>query len=278
MKKQGDLGLVAGIFLIILILLISGFYLATNQKPNPGGETPSLPLSKEQITLYTEELPPFNYIDRNGRINGRSTELVKEIASRAGSKISINLVEWSDGYNTVLTEPETGLFSTARTHDRDSIFKWVGPIGSVEAAFFGRDEDNTLFNNLMDVKNVSTIAVVQNDARYQLLTREGFSNLLVLPDERSCIAALTDHTADLWLGSKDSYSQNAIQIGDDMDQIRLVMSYKTNDLNIALNRKTPESVVQKWQNALDSMKADGTYDMIQNRYMPYICSWVRCTS
>ena len=28
---------------------------------------------------------------------------------------------------------------------------------------------------------------------------------------------------------------------------------------------------------LDEMKSDGTYDMIIERYMPYICSWVKCT-
>lgn len=272
----GQWGMV-GILMILCIIVITLFF-SQNVGIYPEGNWTNSSFSNVHLTLYTEELPPFNYIDRQGKIYGRSTEIIREIAKRTDSDVTIHLVPWSDGYNKVLSEPGTAIFSTVRTHERDNVFKWVGPIASVEYAFYGREEDNLQIHCLNDVERAGVVSVIQNDARHQLLARRGMTNLMVLSDERACIAALADGKADLWFGTKESYAQNAIQIGDNMNRIKLVWPYMTVGLNIGFNRNTPDSTIIVWQKTLDNMKKDGTYEMIQDRYMPYICSWVKCTS
>jgi ABC-type amino acid transport substrate-binding protein len=37
-------------------------------------------------------------------------------------------------------------------------------------------------------------------------------------------------------------------------------------MNIAFNINTDDDIVQKWQKALDDIKADGTYDRIMKKY------------
>ena len=234
--------------------------------------------SDERLIIYTEELPPLNYINQQGEIAGRSTEVVREIAKRTGYDPYIQLGPWSDGYNTVLSKPGTAIYSTVRNHQRDNLFRWVGPIASIEYAFYGRAGDVPNIHGLDDVRTAGRVAVVENDARHQLLISSGINNLLVLPDDRACIAALSEGKADLWFGTEETYTQHAIQIGDDMARIKQVWSYQTVGLYIAFYRKASGSMIAGWQQALDSMKEDGTYEMIQERYMPYICSWVQCTN
>jgi len=38
------------------------------------------------------------------------------------------------------------------------------------------------------------------------------------------------------------------------------------DLYIAFNKNTPDTIIEKWQKALDDIKKDGTYQKILNKY------------
>ncbi|MFH0966800.1 MAG: transporter substrate-binding domain-containing protein [Methanobacteriota archaeon] len=269
---------ITGFFLFLIILVIALYLSAPISSSGLHGNNSSGSQSGEKFIFYTEELPPLNYINQQGEISGRSTEVVREIARRTGYDPEIHLGPWSKGYNIVLSKQGTALFSTVRSHQRDNMFKWVGPIATLEYSFYGMEGNTQDIHNLDDVRRAGLIAVVENDARHQVLLSSGITNLLVLPDDRSCIAALSEGKAALWFGTKETYSQGAIQIGDDMSRIRQVWSYQTVGLYIAFNINTPKSMISKWQLALDSMKTDGTYEMILERYMPYICSWVQCTN
>ena len=48
------------------------------------------------------------------------------------------------------------------------------------------------------------------------------------------------------------------------------------DLYIAFNRETPDDLILRWQAVLEEMKDDRTFVMIQERYIPFVCSWVTC--
>ena len=45
------------------------------------------------------------------------------------------------------------------------------------------------------------------------------------------------------------------------------MDVKETQLFIAFSKNTPDDVVAKWQAALDSMKADGSFDAIVKKYL-----------
>lgn len=229
------------------------------------------------LELYTEEQPPLNYVDQQGRVSGRSTEIVREIMKRLGTDAPIHLTGWTSGYNKVLSTPGTAIFSTTLTHQRDPLFKWVGPIAYVEYSFFARDDYATPIKSLADVQKAGLIAVVANTGRHQTLQSSKVGNLLLCYDDKECVDAVITGRAALWFGTRDMYSQNAKRLGPEMNRIIEVWPYMTRGLYIAFNRKTPDAEIQAWQKTFDGMKEDGTFDMIQERFMPYICSWVKCT-
>ena len=274
MNNNSALLLVICLCLPVLLLFTAG----CNESLTPSsGNQSQKNLTLEPLQLYTEEQPPMNYIDEKGDVSGSSTAVVREIMKRLNLNAPIHLVSWSQGYDKVLTTPGTALFSTTLTHQRDSMFKWVGPIATVEYSFFGREDFSMPVTSLADIKNAGVIAVVANTGRYQTLQSSHVDNLLLCKDDVACVEAVLSGKAALWFGTRDMYAQTAKRLSSEMNRIIEVWPFMSRGSYIAFNRDTPDSEIKLWQDTLDEMKEDGTYDMIIERFMPYICSWVKCT-
>ena len=265
------------VVLFVLLLLMSGCVSPFQEKTS----TTSIPhyaVSLPPLVIYTEEQPPFNYINERGEVSGRSTEMVREIMARIGADYPITLQQWTDGYQTVQSTTNTAIYSTILTHERDSMFKWVGPIAELQYSFYTRADNPVEIRAVQNLHTHGKIAVVRNDAREQYLKALNLTNILPLDDDTACMNALLSGEAEFWLGTRDISSQNAKRQQESIHEFRILdLPVISHQLYIAFNRKTPDQVIQVWQQALDDMKCDGTYDLIQNRYMPYICSWVKCT-
>ena len=85
----------------------------------------------QELTVYTEDYKPFQYIDTGGALTGFGVELVKKIF--AGAEVDINkdlirLYPWARAYAKVLQEKNSAVFMTVRTKQREPLFKWVGPL------------------------------------------------------------------------------------------------------------------------------------------------------
>lgn len=80
----------------------------------------------------------------------------------------------------------------------------------------------------------------------------------------------------LWFGTSDILSQSAKTLAVNPENFKKVWVYMKGDLYIAFNRETPDDLILRWQAVLEEMKDDRTFVMIQERYIPFVCSWVTC--
>jgi len=244
------------VLLVILGCILSGCLSTKN----------SLIDESPRLKLLTEEFPPYNYLGLEGTVNGSSTEVVREIATRIGEDVEIELVAWSDGYNQTLIIPDTALYSTARTWERENLFRWVGPIGSYDIIFYARNDSGISLSSIEDAKKAGTIAVVRDDARHQYLLARNVSNFALYPDDESCVKALMSGECQLWLGSGGAASQTIAQADYQSGDIRPLYIVQKSELYIAFNNQTSSEIVATWQDALDAMKRDGTFGAILARY------------
>ena len=245
------------------LALVVAFCGCLGQSPPAGATTAP---EDSGLRIITEDFPPFNYMDENGRVSGQSTDVVNEILRRLNQKADIELMEWSSGYNIALNEPSTALYSTVRTGERESLFRWAGPIASYENVFYAKADSGIKINSLEASKKAGNIAVVRDDSRQQFLTANGFENLLLCSDDRECMTKLMSGEASLWFGSDVNAADIAAAEGYDASAIAAVYPVRTVDMYIAFNPAVPDETVSGWQNALDSMKEDGTYNAILVRY------------
>lgn len=83
--------------------------------------------------IMTENYPPFNMENKDGKLVGIGVEVFTEMLKRVGSsqtKEDFELMPWSRAYNIVQTKKNSVLFTTSRTKEREELFKWVGPLNT----------------------------------------------------------------------------------------------------------------------------------------------------
>jgi len=202
----------------------------------------------------TEEYPPFNYTDAGGNLVGSSTEAVKGIINKLGENITIEVLPWAQAYETMLAEPDTALYSMARTSERENLFMWVGPIGSYENWLYARKGSNVRVSSIDEAKTVKCIAVVKDEAGQQKLAQQGCINFVYVDSTAGGLKKLVAGEVDLWLGTGADVELVAKQAGVDPAEIEAVAFVHKVDLYIAFNKNTAYATVLAWQNALDSLK------------------------
>lgn len=224
-------------------------------------------LPAQTLRVLTEELPPLNFTE-NGRLTGLSVEVVEEILRRTGQTHEIQSVPWARGYRAALDEPNVALFSTTRSEERESLFQWVGPLVEWNFVFYKKRGSPIALRTLDDARRVGSIATYRDDSREQFLKSKGFNNLDSSPKLMSCARKLLEGRVDLWLDSNLSAHRIVRQLGHSPEEIEPVLTVKTSHLYIAFSRQTPREQVERWQEALNEMSRDGTFQRIHHRWLP----------
>jgi polar amino acid transport system substrate-binding protein len=213
------------------------------------------------LKIYTENSPPASYMS-GGRLQGLAVEIVREILRRLDMPDTIELVPWARGYTLTLEQPHAALFSTTRLAQREKLFKWVGPIYSQTWGFYGKKGCGIKIKSLAEARNITRIGTYHKDAKEQYLQTKGFHNLVSANKNLSNIRHLLDGSIDLWVSSDFNMPYLARQAGIEPEMLELVFAFKKVRNYIAFSIQTPEPIVRTWQQTLDAIKNDGTYDRL----------------
>ncbi len=215
--------------------------------------------------IMTEDYPPYNYPEENGKIAGLSTEVVREILKEVGHEDNIKIYPWARSYKIIQEKPNKVLYSMTRTPQREDMFKWVGPVAENNWVFFARKDSNIKINKLEDAKKY-TIGTYRDDACELFLKEKGFTNLQSVPDDKLNVRKLVKKRIDLWIvglgqgvfkAKRENFNQN----------IKKIYDVKHTELYIAFSKDTDDKIIKKWQNALDKLKENGTYQKIVDKYL-----------
>lgn len=263
------------LFLVLMlagILLLSTGCLAENEKAPAGVDTASL-------TYYTEQAPPYNYRE-NGTLKGISVDLLGEITARMGKRVSpdqVHLVPWSEGYQAALTGNNTVLFTTFRLPERETSFKWVGPITTDRHVLFAARDQAIAINGPGDLKRYR-IGVVADDAAILQLLEAGVDRHQLVTDTSVpvLINKLAGGEIDLFCYPEMVGRYFVQEATGSPDTFRVVYTMEEVEGYYAFSRDVPDMTVQAFQRALDALKAErdargiSTYERILGRYNPSV--------
>jgi ABC-type amino acid transport substrate-binding protein len=230
------------------------------------GKTAAAPAGDAGIRIITEEFPPFSYAGPGGEVSGQSTDVVNAILNRLNQKAEIRILPWSEGYSRAIAGPETAIYSTGRTDEREHLFRWVGPIASFDYMLYARNGSGLSINSLEAAKKARAIGVVKDDARHQFLQQNRFENIMTCDSDAGCLRDLVAGKTDLWLGTTANAPSVAEKEGIELTSISGVYSVRTVEMYIAFSNDTPDRVITSWQDALDAIKRDGTFEDIRRKY------------
>src|SRR3989338_477933 len=209
-----------------------------------------------KVVLLTENFPPFNMaVDdknfaRDDGIDGISYTLTLRFP-------------WDRLYRLTLDKPNYGLFSTTFTPERQPLFKWVGPLAKTWWVLLAAPGNNLSVASLKDAGQYQ-IGAYKNDAVSQHLESQGLSPANALRDQEN-IKKLLSGKIDLWATTDPVGRYLAKQEG--VSGLNTALRFNEAELYLALNKDTPDEVVQRLQKALDELRAEGFIDEMTNNYL-----------
>lgn len=206
----------------------------------------------------------------DGRLDGQGVEIAREIMRRTGDTAEVVVMPWARGYETLQTRPNTVLLSTSRTAERENQFHWVGPILRLQWVMIGLSGSNIQLSSLEDAKKLNAIGTYINDARDQFLVRKGFTNLDRATNGLLNYKKLLHGRVDAIISSNLAVLSASRQLGVHPELFKVLYPIKEMDIYIAISDKTPMTRVKAWQDAFQSMQADGTFQAIQQKWYPFL--------
>lgn len=226
-----------------------------------------LVVQAEPLRLYTEQYPPINF-SQDGEATGMATEVVREIMRRTGQQAPISVVPWARGYQQAQVRPNTGLFVTMRTTEREHLFKWVGPLTRSVTGFYALRSAGLHIDSLEQARQFGAIVVPRDWYSHQRLLGLGFANLYPVGEPSQMVRMLKLGRVKLMVLDNLSLGIQLEQGGLPAEAVELLYSFMYSDAYIAFSPQTDEALIARWQAELDAMKADGSFAAIYHKWLP----------
>ncbi|MTJ83066.1 MAG: transporter substrate-binding domain-containing protein [Telmatospirillum sp.] len=213
------------------------------------------------LVITTEEYPPFN-MTKGGDISGLATEIVKKAMEQAKIEFNIALYPWQRAYDMALKEPNTCVYSTTLTDQRQPLFKWVGPVVKNDWMIFAKSDSTAKPNSLDDLKS-ATIGGYQGDALTLYLKEKGMKVDEANADQVNPKKLQAGHI-DYWASGRLLGPYIASQQG--VTGIKPVLLVKETKMYLACNKGVADETIDKLNAAIKVMSDDGTIDKLNKAY------------
>ncbi len=214
------------------------------------------------LRLTTEHSPPDIMLE-DGEIIGISTDKVRDMMARAGVRYDITMLPWKRAYTMAQNQPDTCVYSTTRTPEREALFKWAGPTRELEWVMYGRADRNFKLGSLDDARGLR-IGVYNGDVRADYLTARGF-NVAPVQNDISNPTKLMANRIDLWATS-ESNAESAIAANGWAGKIVQVLRFNRVKLYLACNLAVPDETIRLLNEAMERMIKDGSAARIDRKY------------
>lgn len=216
--------------------------------------------SAVELKMLTEDYAPLNF-ERDGQIVGIATDQVIEMMARAGVAYDMELTQWSRAINLAEKKPNTCVFATTHTAERDPNFQWIEPVQADRTVLVKAQGSDVAVADVAAASSLRT-GTQTGDYTVGVLEQNGFTTVDLSPTPDVTIKKLLAGRIDLMVTSA-SFLDAAVADGVAIEEV-LVLSETI--MSVACSKTTDPAVVASLQAALQSMIDDGTQAAIQAKY------------
>ncbi|MDC8771644.1 substrate-binding periplasmic protein [Roseateles albus] len=218
------------------------------------------PASAQQLSLVTEEYPPYNMSEAKGQVGGISTQIVKALLAEAGLTHDVTIYPWARAISMARAQPNTCVYSMSRTPERESLYKWIGPLVYNDWALFAltdkiQEPRPTRLEDLMDAR----IGSYQGDAIVSYLQTRGH-RVDVAPSDEVNPKKLQMGRIDYWATGRLIGQYRLQQQG--IQGITPVLNFKRSEMYLACNLQMPDDLVKRLNAGLLSLDKQGVIKKI----------------
>lgn len=225
----------------------------------------------QEINVVTEYLEPYQIINNDGSLGGFSTEVVNALFSITKDQANIQVMPWARAYEVGLNQPNTLIYSIARTKVRENKFKWIGALKKERLYFWGLKKHFTKTDyQVPELKNYK-IAVSRHSNTAQYIIGQNFTNIYQLANERQNMDMLFKDRVDLILATQITIETRAKKLGYDFNELQKLNEVEAlnNKLSIAFSLDTSPELIKKYQMAFQQLVDSGQLDKLKEKWQLY---------
>lgn len=227
----------------------------------------STPDPATRLTYLTEEFKPYNYTENN-----RQTGLAVDLLKRAWIEMNVapqplHFLPWTRAYEMLESEKNIVLFSMLRTPEREKLFKWAGPIALSTTFLYAKKDAPITMHSFSDAQGLS-VGLVRGYASEGLLAKKShIVRIKSLKSVQACIDMLVSSRVDLISLEARTFDKAIREI--DLDPANFKAVWKISELRsyYAFSKNVPDSLVDRFQKALDHVHRSSFYEDLVRRYL-----------
>jgi polar amino acid transport system substrate-binding protein len=216
--------------------------------------------------FITENYKPLNYVE-NDSLTGLAPDVLKEVCNQLNIPFNVKVLPWIEGYDLVQNADNAVLFSTILNTTRKDLFKWAGPIASLNWLFYAASNRQITLSSLDDAKKIGKIGVLKDYAIEQYLVQQGFKNLVYCSDNINALDLLLKGEIDLFPSDKMTAEAALEMINKSIYTITAELTIRTDLVYFAFNKNVPDDVVADFQFGIDRLKANGILKTLTQKYL-----------
>lgn len=221
-------------------------------------------LKAQTLSFFSESVPSRSFIDpKSGEVTGWASEAVLKMAEMADISAKTVIAPWARSYQAVRTDPNSCIYLITRTSEREESFHWVGPLMTTDWTFFAKSSSNIIAHSMADIEHLS-IGVYRNDVRHSYLEKEGYKNLLVMPERKLGPNLLFSGRIDLWFDSY--YGIDSLVAKKRKHQITPVLTVQRPSLWLGCNRQIDQKVAIRLSKAATKLHKDGYIARLRDEF------------
>lgn len=220
-----------------------------------------------QLRVITEDWPPLSYLE-NGEPRGMAVEIVEELLNRVRIPARVHVIPWNLGWELASSDPNILLFSMIYTEERAQRFKMLGAIAMGAAKFYARKGSGITLVSLEGAKHRHTISTYYETYEEQFLKEQGFTNFVSGENPVEAVKKLMNGEVDLWINLEPGTGPILREAGYALSDVEEVLTVSEELFYIAFSGATPDGTVAIWQEKLNAMKQDGTFEEIYHKWFP----------
>lgn len=210
-----------------------------------------------KVTFYSENYPPANFV-QEGEVKGITIESAKLMWQKLGMKEQpIYMVPWARGYRNTLLNPNTALFTMSRTDERETLFKWLGPLFQSRHVLIAKKSKNIKVSNLGELFQYR-VATIRGDISEISLRKIGYPelNMAKVTELERAFYMMQSDRVELLMVSIHGFTHLTEKLGVDPSHFEHVWRVNTVGNFIAFNKNTPDSVIEAYKTVFEQTEKE----------------------
>lgn len=228
---------------------------------------------RTDLSVVSEDWPPYNYLGSNGDPQGLSTDIVKAVLRQAGLPARIQIYPWARALFLARNKPNTLIYSMARSREREAHFIWIGELVRRNDWFYRATGHRSVAPaTLSEVKSCCSVCLVNKDIVEEDLLRQGFEprkHYVTTASFGDCMKMVQNGSVQLLVNSPIDLAweiRNHPDVKTGFEPVLPLTSSNQEPLYLAASLGTSPDIVRRLRAAFQSLQQSGQIEQIRRQF------------